>query len=97
MSSCSKRSEEKNVASSISEGIWSVDKRLTRCFYPVERYKIVCVASTVHSGNFHSRVKGQFHASTDVVEVIVCIPDATYEYNNKMGGVDPSDQLLRYF
>ena len=55
----------------------------------------VRVASTVHSGNSHNQVI--FKTSTGVVEVMVSIPDATYDYNKKMGGVDLSDQLLQYF
>ena len=50
--------------------------------------KVVRVASTVRSGNSHNQVKRRFKTSTGVVEVMVSIPDATYDYNKKMGGVD---------
>ena len=40
--------------------------------------KFVCVAYTVHSGNSHNQVKRRLKTSTGVVEVMVCIPDATY-------------------
>ena len=50
--------------------------------------KVVRVACTVHSWNSHKQVKRQFKTSTGVVEVMVSIPDATYDYNKKMGGVD---------
>ena len=59
--------------------------------------KVVNVASTVHSRNSHNQVKRRFKTSPGVVEVMVSIPDVTYDYNKKMGGVAVSDQLLQYF
>lgn len=69
-----------------------MDQRWTHCFHPVDTM-VVCVA--VHLGNSHHQVKRRMKTSTGVVEVMVCIPDATYYYNKQMGGVDLSDQLIQ--
>ena len=59
--------------------------------------KVVCVASTIHLGNSNHQVKRRVKTQAGVQEISVPIPDAIYDYNKHMGGVDLSDQLLQYF
>lgn len=60
--------------------------------------KVVCVASTVHTGNSRYKVKRRMKDQNErCVDVLVAIPNAIYDCNFFMGGVDLSDQLLQYY
>ena len=57
----------------------------------------MCVASTIYLGNSNYQVKRRVKTQAGIQEISVSIPDAIYDYNRHMGGVDLSDQLLQYF
>ena len=76
-------------------GVWIREASIVYCLW--KDTKVVCVASTVHLGNSKHQVKRRLKTSTGLEEVLVAIPDAIYDYNQHMGGVDLSDQLLQYF
>ena len=76
-------------------GVWIREASIVYCLW--RDTKVVCVASTVHLGNSKHQVKVRMKTSTGLEEVLVPIPDAIYDYNQHMGGVDLSDQLLQYF
>ena len=60
--------------------------------------KVVCTASTIHTANATQRVKRKMKKQGGgYQQVIVPKPDAIYDYNRHMGGVDLSDQLLQYY
>ncbi len=60
--------------------------------------KVICTASTVHTGNARNKVKRRVKLPTGgVQEVLVPIPNSIFDYNRFMGGFDLSDQLLQYF
>ena len=59
--------------------------------------KVVCVALTIHLGNSNHQVKRRVMTQAGVQEISVPIPDAIYDYNKHIGGVDLSDHLLQYF
>ena len=66
-------------------------------FCTMEDTKVVCVASTVHSGHSCNQVKRRTKSSSGVQEQMIPIPRAIFDNNKKMGGVDLSDQLLQYY
>ena len=55
------------------------------------------MASTILLGNSKHQVKRRVKTQAGAQEILVPIPDAIYDYNKHMGGVDLSDQLLQYF
>ena len=76
-------------------GVWIRNEPIVFCLW--RDTKVVCVALTIHLGNSNHQVKRRVKTQAGVQEISVPIPDAIYDYNKHMGGVDLSDQLLQYF
>ena len=77
-------------------GVWIRDQSIVYNLW--KDTKMVCTASTVHSGNSDHQVKRRVKKpSGGCEEVNVPIPNSTYDYNRYMRGVDFSDQLLQYY
>ena len=76
-------------------GIWNRNESIVICLW--RDTKVVCVALTIHFGNSNHQVKRRVKTQAGIQEISVPIPDAIYDYNKHMGGVDLSDQLLQYF
>ena len=76
-------------------GVWIRNESIVFCLW--RDTKVVCVASTIHLGNSNHQVKRRVKTQARIQEISVPIPDAIYDYNKHMGGVDLSDQLFQYF
>ena len=72
-------------------------KNVGNCVQSLER-QVVCVASALHTDNSENKVKRRVKDQNGrFVEALVDIPNAIYDYNRFMGGVDLSGQLLQYY
>ena len=67
-------------------GVWIREKRILFALW--KDTKVVCVASTVHSGHSCNQVKRRTKSSSGIQEQMVPIPRAIFDYNKKMGGVN---------
>ena len=76
-------------------GVCIINESIVFCLW--RDTKVVCVTSTIHIGNSNHQVKRRVKTQAGIQEISVPIPDAIYDYNKHMGGVDLSDQLLQYF
>ena len=77
-------------------GVWKRDGDLVYNIW--KDTKVVCTVSTIHNGHSDNTVKQRKKkAGGGCEEVQVPIPNSIYEYNQHMGGVDLSDQLIQYF
>ena len=77
-------------------GVW---KRIGDLVYNIWKdTKVVCTLSSIHNGHSDHTVKRRKKKPEGgCEEVQVPIPNSIYDYNQQMGGVDLSDQLIQYF
>ena len=62
-------------------GVWIRENRILFALW--KDTKVVCVASTVHSGHSCNQVKRRTKSSSGVQEQMVPIPRAIFDYNKK--------------
>ena len=70
-------------------GVWIRDGPIVYSLW--KDTKVVCEASTIHTGNSDHTVKRHIKNGGGCEEVIVPISNSIYDYNKQMGGVDLSD------
>ena len=74
---------------------WHRDGQLV--FIKWKDTKDVCVLSTFHEATGTDQAKRRKKIDGKYQEMLVDIPPAIKSYNQSMGGVDLSDQLLQYY
>ena len=87
-SSCTSEKEKLRPVYKRGYGVWIREASIVYCLW--RDTKVVCVALTVHPENSKHQVKRRMKTSTGLEEVLVPIPDAVYDYNQHMRGVDLS-------